>query len=175
MADWDALARHVIDRRVERGHHSRESFAQASGISIRTLGDIETARRQSYAPETLVRLEKALEWPAGRVDEILDAQPRTVLLDLTREQFAGMDPVRSGVEFPSGLADIYHFMVDEYSAFDREEREQIERTINEFAKTLAMLARKKRAAGAVVVTHPDQDHANPLAVEVPEQHAAQRR
>lgn len=72
MGDWKALAQAAIGRRVELGHHSREAFAKASGISIRTLGDIESARRESYAPETLVRLEKSLQWPPGAVPAVLD-------------------------------------------------------------------------------------------------------
>ncbi len=83
MGDWRALAQAVIDRRVELGHHSREAFAKASGISIRTLGDIESARRTSYAPETLVRVEKALQWPPGAVLAALgdDATRRGIQVD----------------------------------------------------------------------------------------------
>ncbi|HLL69083.1 MAG TPA: hypothetical protein VK453_25710 [Micromonosporaceae bacterium] len=56
----------MIDRRVELGYHSREAFIRKSGIGARTVGDIETARRGSYNPATLARLERALEWPSGR-------------------------------------------------------------------------------------------------------------
>ncbi len=35
------------------------------------MGDIETARRDSYDPATLARLEQALKWPPGTVNRIL--------------------------------------------------------------------------------------------------------
>lgn len=69
--DWEALASAVVARRVQLGHETRKEFIDASGLSPRTMGDIETARRESYSPSTLARLEQALDWPAGRVAEIL--------------------------------------------------------------------------------------------------------
>jgi transcriptional regulator with XRE-family HTH domain len=68
---WSELAQAVIGRRVELGHHSREAFADASGLSVRTLSDIERARRTSYDPATLARVEQALQWLPGTVDRIL--------------------------------------------------------------------------------------------------------
>jgi transcriptional regulator with XRE-family HTH domain len=40
-------------------------------MSERILSDIEKARRASYDPATLVRLERALNWPAGHIERIL--------------------------------------------------------------------------------------------------------
>jgi transcriptional regulator with XRE-family HTH domain len=68
---WSELAQAVIGRRVELGHHVREAFADASGLSVRTLSDIERARRTSYDPATLARVEQALQWLPGTVDRIL--------------------------------------------------------------------------------------------------------
>lgn len=71
--NWARLARAVVDRRVELGHRTREGFAKASGLSPRLLGDIEQGKRDNYDRVTLARLEKALEWPPGRVQSFLDA------------------------------------------------------------------------------------------------------
>ncbi len=46
----------------------------ASGLSLRTLGDIETARRTSYRTSTLPRLERALKWELGTVQAIVAAE-----------------------------------------------------------------------------------------------------
>lgn len=69
--NWRALADAVIRRRVELGYQTRKDFIAASGFGARTVGDIETARRDSYDPATLARLETALRWPAGRAQAIL--------------------------------------------------------------------------------------------------------
>ncbi len=70
---WRRLADEVIRRRVELGHDTRASFIAASGLSARTVGDIETARRTSYDPATLARLEQALRWPADHVRRLVEA------------------------------------------------------------------------------------------------------
>jgi transcriptional regulator with XRE-family HTH domain len=66
---WSELAQAVIGRRVELGHHVREAFADASGLSVRTLSDIERARRTSYDPATLARVEQALQWLPDQLHE----------------------------------------------------------------------------------------------------------
>lgn len=69
--DWAALARAVTDRRVELGHRTLRSFAAASGLSTKTLGEIEGAKRSSYDRATLAQIEQALRWPAGTVVAVL--------------------------------------------------------------------------------------------------------
>ncbi len=71
---WQELADAVIARRVELGHHTRDSFVAASGLSPRTLGDIETARRTSYSKSTLARLERGLKWTDGQVARHVNGQ-----------------------------------------------------------------------------------------------------
>lgn len=68
---WQELADAIVARRVELGYPTREAFLEVSDIKARTLGDLETGRRTSYSASTLARLERALQWPAGRVREIL--------------------------------------------------------------------------------------------------------
>jgi transcriptional regulator with XRE-family HTH domain len=57
------------------GHDSRDSFAEANDLGSRTLGDIERGQRTSYRASLLVRLERALQWPPGTVDAILNGIP----------------------------------------------------------------------------------------------------
>lgn len=73
--DWQALADAVIARRVELGFRTRESFAAETGLSSRLLGDLERSQRDNYDRTTIARLEHALQWPRGRVLEILREPP----------------------------------------------------------------------------------------------------
>lgn len=69
--NWERLARLIVGRRVELGFGTREAFAQTSKISSRLLSDLENARRPSYAPSTVAKLEQALQWTPGSVDSVL--------------------------------------------------------------------------------------------------------
>ena len=56
------------------GYATRAGFAEATGFAPRTLGDLEKCRRQSYDRTTFARLEKALNWEPGKVQQILEDQ-----------------------------------------------------------------------------------------------------
>jgi len=68
---WQRLARLVTHRRVQLGHASQTEFASASGLKIRTLNNIENARRPGYDPSTIALLEQGLQWQPGSVEAIL--------------------------------------------------------------------------------------------------------
>jgi hypothetical protein len=73
MADWQRLGKLVIARRINLGYRRREDLAAAvDGISMRTLGDIETGKRDRYHPNTIGSLENALRWKPGSVDTVLE-------------------------------------------------------------------------------------------------------
>ncbi len=69
--DWRRLAEEVIRRRTHLGYPTRKEFAKATGFAPQTLGDLETLKRTNFSQVTLAQLEKALDWPEGRVAEIL--------------------------------------------------------------------------------------------------------
>jgi hypothetical protein len=69
--DWQRLGEEVERRRGQLGYGSRHAFAEATQFAEKTLGDVENARRETYSPVTLARLERALRWPPGTVDAIL--------------------------------------------------------------------------------------------------------
>ncbi|MEV8510846.1 hypothetical protein [Dactylosporangium sp. NPDC051484] len=73
--EWTDLGKAITQRRVELGHHTLVSFSKIVGLSTRILGDLEGGRRDSYDPATLVRIERALRWPAGTVDAVLAGRP----------------------------------------------------------------------------------------------------
>lgn len=72
VSDWERLGQYVVNRRVELGYRQRKPFADALGISLRTLSDIEKGRRGNYDPVTLASLEHVLQWEAGSAMRIAD-------------------------------------------------------------------------------------------------------
>jgi len=68
---WQRLARLVTHRRVQLGHASQTEFASASGLKIRTLNNIENARRPGYDHSTIALLEQGLQWQPGSVEAVL--------------------------------------------------------------------------------------------------------
>jgi transcriptional regulator with XRE-family HTH domain len=68
---WQRLARLVVHRRVQLGHASQTEFASASGLKIRTLNNIENARRPGYDHSTIALLEQGLQWQPGSVEAVL--------------------------------------------------------------------------------------------------------
>jgi hypothetical protein len=61
--DWQRLADYVVARRVELGMRDRRAFAEASGVTERTLGKLENGQRVS--PSTLGMVENRLGWAPG--------------------------------------------------------------------------------------------------------------
>lgn len=78
----EELAKAVLTRRTELQISTREELSRVSGVSSRTLGDIENARKDSYAPYTLWALDSALQWEEGASMRILreGAEAATLLV-----------------------------------------------------------------------------------------------
>lgn len=66
------LGQATVARRVQIGLTTREQMAVAAGMSVRLLSDIENAKRTSYDPATLARLEQALGWQPGSAEAVLN-------------------------------------------------------------------------------------------------------
>jgi hypothetical protein len=71
VADEDCLrlADYVVARRVELGMRDRRAFAEATGVTERTLGKLENGQRVS--PSTLAMVENRLGWSPGSCRRIL--------------------------------------------------------------------------------------------------------
>lgn len=69
--NWGRLAEEVTKRRGALGYSSRRAFSAATHFAVKTLADLEQQRRTNFDLGTLSRLEAALQWPDGRVEEIL--------------------------------------------------------------------------------------------------------
>ncbi len=71
---WERLAAAVTARRIELGHPTMQALVDNSDLKLRTLGDIENARKPSYSRGTLATLERALRWATGSVDAVLEGR-----------------------------------------------------------------------------------------------------
>jgi hypothetical protein len=69
VEDWQRLADYVVARRVELGMRDRRAFAEATGVTERTLGKLENGQRVS--PSTLGMVENRLGWAPGSCRRIL--------------------------------------------------------------------------------------------------------
>lgn len=69
-ARWGRLSK-AVDAERQRQRLSWTRLAKSAGMSPRTLYDLRTAERTSYQPETLDRLELALQWESGSIERVL--------------------------------------------------------------------------------------------------------
>lgn len=67
--DWRRLADYVRSARVAAGYKDRRSFAHATGISERTIGNLE--RHIRVSPDVLAAVENTLHWKPGSARAIL--------------------------------------------------------------------------------------------------------
>jgi transcriptional regulator with XRE-family HTH domain len=97
MEATERLASLVVARRVELGYKRRPAFAEAAGISLRTLGDLETGRRTNFDPATIAAIEQALRWDTGSIGQILSGGDPSEARATTRERaINGTPTVRPG-------------------------------------------------------------------------------
>jgi hypothetical protein len=68
---WRRLGEEVKRRRGFLGFKSRREFAAATDFPAKTLSDLEQAKRTTFTPDTLARLEAALRWEPGSVQAVL--------------------------------------------------------------------------------------------------------
>ncbi len=136
--EWTRLAEHVVARRVQLGYRKRPAFTDASGISTRILGDIETARRNSYDPTTIAKLEQALKWATGSVNSILaGAEPTALDTALPTGMASQPTTALEKVMRADNLTDeqkkkIVTLLIGEREAFDRRIAEQADELIRMF-------------------------------------------
>lgn len=80
---WKELGEAVLARRVEMGYRGRGDFAKVAELSVKTIGEIERADRQSYDPSTLAHLERVLGWERGTVTRLLHDEPAELPMVMT--------------------------------------------------------------------------------------------
>lgn len=75
--DWERLADYIVARRVGLGMRDRRAFAEATGVTERTLGKLENGQRVS--PSTLGMVENHLGWAPGSCRRVLAGGEPTVV------------------------------------------------------------------------------------------------
>jgi transcriptional regulator with XRE-family HTH domain len=68
---WHRLGTAVRQARIEIGYTSRENFAEASNVSVRVIADLESGARSNFSDKVLSRVESALGWVTGTMDQIV--------------------------------------------------------------------------------------------------------
>jgi transcriptional regulator with XRE-family HTH domain len=98
--DWERLSDYVVARRIALGLRDRRALAAATGVSDRTLGKLENAKRVSAS--TLGAVENRLGWAPGSCRRILTrAEP--VLLPADGRQRHYEDPTLQHIAETPGL------------------------------------------------------------------------
>ena len=98
--DWLRLADYVVGRRVELGMRDRRAFAQATGVTERTIGKLENG--QHVSPSTLAMAENRLGWAPGSCRRVLaGGEPTVQSLDRGRAEYE--DPTLLHLSSTPGL------------------------------------------------------------------------
>jgi transcriptional regulator with XRE-family HTH domain len=71
--DLPRLASYVVDARLKAGFSTRKEFADATGVTARTLGKLETASER-VSSETLARVAEKLHWTPDSPALIMSGQ-----------------------------------------------------------------------------------------------------
>lgn len=69
--DLQRLGRYVMSRRRELGYATRQEFADAIDMSVRTVSDVEKATRK-VSPGSYAMIESKLGWMPGSCTSVLD-------------------------------------------------------------------------------------------------------
>ena len=69
--DYRRLGTAVRAARHAYGYTNREHFAEACGVSVRLLSDLESGTRANFRTRLLDKVEAALDWPAGTMGSVL--------------------------------------------------------------------------------------------------------
>ncbi|MFA5711736.1 helix-turn-helix domain-containing protein, partial [Mycolicibacterium sp.] len=65
LEGWQRVGHTVRRARIDIGFTNRENFAEACGVSVRVLSDLESGTRSNFSERVLSRLEEGLGWAPG--------------------------------------------------------------------------------------------------------------
>ena len=67
---WQRLGEIIVERRLALGW-TQVKFSIAAGVSTMVISDMENGRRADYQIATLVKVQNALGWATGSIQDIL--------------------------------------------------------------------------------------------------------
>lgn len=68
---WQRLGAAIREARGSLGFTSRDTFAEVAGVSVRVISDLESGARDNFSEKILSRVEDALGWISGTIDQIV--------------------------------------------------------------------------------------------------------
>jgi transcriptional regulator with XRE-family HTH domain len=77
MRRWQRVGVRVLERRRERGFRTQRDFAEALGVSRRTVAALERGEHP-VSDDTVAAVERVLGWAPGAIDDILAGKAPTV-------------------------------------------------------------------------------------------------
>ena len=93
MAHTKELAEAVRARRLEIGMATMRALAAAAGLSERVVQHVERQEKQSYRPDTLVALDRALGWALGSAERVLLSGDAPLVMERVSEERVTVDPM----------------------------------------------------------------------------------
>lgn len=71
---WPRAGERIRTARTRAGYRTTQEFADATGLSYRTINDLETGRRSTFTYRVLDRVEAELGWAEGSIQRIVDGR-----------------------------------------------------------------------------------------------------
>lgn len=68
---WQRLGEAIREARINLGFTSRDNFAEVANVSVRVISDLESGARNNFSEKVLSRIEDALGWINGTIDQIV--------------------------------------------------------------------------------------------------------
>jgi len=69
--EWKSAGKLIGARRFEVGFRSQEAFAQALGVTVKWVNNIENGRAYPYRPTVVSATERLLGWAPGSIDRVV--------------------------------------------------------------------------------------------------------
>ena len=99
--DWKRLGSAIKARREELGITTQQGLADVAGVKRQTVNALEKGVERSRMPQTIDRIEKALQWEPGTAARILAGEGAKTQNGVTARLADGM-PVRIAQELAAG-------------------------------------------------------------------------
>jgi transcriptional regulator with XRE-family HTH domain len=68
---WQRLGEMIVERRLALDW-TQQKLSLAAGVSAQVISDLENGRRADYQVPTLVKVQQALGWQVGSIQDVLD-------------------------------------------------------------------------------------------------------
>lgn len=74
---WQRLGEMIVERRIQLGW-TQAQFSVAADVAAKVISDMENGRRSDYQVPTLVKVQTALGWEVGSIQDVLAGGQPTV-------------------------------------------------------------------------------------------------